>query len=68
GPGLPRQVRERLFQPFAGTAKPGGSGLGLAIAAELVRAHGGEIAMVDSSTAGTHFRLSLPLPGRVAAA
>lgn len=68
GPGLPRQVRERLFQPFAGTAKPGGSGLGLAIAAELVRAHGGEIAMIDSTATGTHFQLSLPLPGRVAAA
>lgn len=68
GPGLPRQVRERLFQPFAGTAKPGGSGLGLAIAAELVRAHGGEIELVESTQGGTHFRLVLPLPGRAVAA
>ncbi|HEX2594632.1 MAG TPA: HAMP domain-containing sensor histidine kinase, partial [Rhizomicrobium sp.] len=35
GPGIPEKVRERLFQPFAGTARPGGSGLGLAIARDL---------------------------------
>lgn len=68
GPGLPGKVRERLFQPFAGTAKAGGSGLGLAIAAELVRAHGGEIELVESTSGGTHFSLVLPLPGRIAAA
>ena len=35
-------VREHLFEPFAGSAKPEGNGLGLAIYRELMRAHGGD--------------------------
>jgi len=62
GPGLPPRARERLFEPFAGSARPGGMGLGLAIARELMRAHGGDIRLVRSTGAGTVFRLELPLP------
>jgi len=62
GPGLPPKARENLFRPFFGSARPGGSGLGLAIARELMRAHGGELALVSSTGAGTVFRLSLPAP------
>ena len=61
GPGLPPRARERLFEPFAGSARPGGMGLGLAIARELMRAHGGDIRLVRSTGAGTVFRLELPL-------
>ena len=61
GPGLPAKARERLFEPFSGSAKAEGSGLGLAIARELAHAHGGEITLVESTTAGTTFRLDLPL-------
>jgi signal transduction histidine kinase len=61
GPGLPAKSRERLFRPFAGSAKAGGSGLGLAIARELMHAHGGEISLVESGGGGTVFRLDLPL-------
>jgi signal transduction histidine kinase len=60
GPGLAPRARERLFQPFAGSARPGGSGLGLAIARELLRAHGGEIRLVDSTGEGTVFELEIP--------
>jgi signal transduction histidine kinase len=60
GPGVPEVVRARLFEPFAATSKADGSGLGLAIARELMRAQGGDIALVDSSPAGTTFRLTLP--------
>ena len=56
-----------LFRPFFGTARPGGSGLGLAIARELARAHGGELALVSSTGAGTVFRLTLPAPAEPAA-
>jgi signal transduction histidine kinase len=60
GPGLPPKARENLFRPFAGNARPGGTGLGLAIAREVMRAHGGEIHLRDSTGAGTAFVLDLP--------
>jgi len=63
GPGLPPRAREKLFQPFAGSARPGGTGLGLAIARELVRAHGGEIRLLASTAEGTRFAIELPQRG-----
>src|SRR5262245_14467220 len=60
GPGIPSTVRERLFQPFAGTARAGGSGLGLAISRELLQAHGGDIVLVSTDSSGTRFRLIIP--------
>ena len=60
GTGIPASVRERLFQPFAGTARASGSGLGLAISRELLQAHGGDIALVCTDTSGTRFRLTIP--------
>lgn len=60
GPGLPAKARERLFQPFAGSARPGGSGLGLAIARDLVRAHGGELRLGHTGPDGTLFEIELP--------
>jgi signal transduction histidine kinase len=60
GPGIPAAIRPRLFQPFAGSARSGGSGLGLAIARDLARAHGGDIALIESGTDGTHFRVDIP--------
>ncbi len=60
GPGLGAVAREHLFEPFRGGARAGGTGLGLAIAQELVRAHGGDIALVRTGPLGTTFRLDLP--------
>jgi signal transduction histidine kinase len=60
GPGLPPKALANLFQPFAGSARPGGTGLGLAIAREVMRAHGGDIVLVESTARGTTFRLTLP--------
>ena len=59
GPGVAQQARLHLFEAFQGSTRPGGSGLGLAIAAELVRAHGGEIRLVDG-TIGATFRVIIP--------
>lgn len=60
GPGIPPKVRGRLFEAFQSAAKSGGVGLGLAIAAELVRAHGGDITVAETGPAGTVFRIRLP--------
>jgi signal transduction histidine kinase len=60
GPGLPPRAREKLFQPFSGSARAGGTGLGLAIARDLLRAHGGDIRLEQSTAAGTVFELRLP--------
>jgi signal transduction histidine kinase len=59
GPGLPERARAHLFEAFQGSTRTGSVGLGLAIVAELVRAHGGEIRLVDG-TIGATFRLSIP--------
>ena len=58
GPGLSERTRAHLFEAFQGSTRPGGTGLGLAIAAELVRAHGGEIRLVEG-TIGATFRLTI---------
>lgn len=59
GPGIADKARAHLFEAFQGSTRSGGSGLGLAIAAELVRAHGGEIRLVDG-TIGATFSITIP--------
>jgi signal transduction histidine kinase len=59
GPGIPEKARAHMFQAFQGSTRAGGVGLGLAIAAELVRAHGGEIKLVPG-TIGATFRITIP--------
>jgi signal transduction histidine kinase len=59
GPGLSPKARAHLFEAFQASTRAGGSGLGLAISAELVRAHGGEIKLIDG-TIGATFRFTIP--------
>lgn len=61
GPGIPPAVARQLFQPFTSGGRPGGTGLGLAIARDLVRLHGGDIALIESNGQGTLFCFTLPL-------
>lgn len=60
GPGLSDKARDRLFQPFSGSARDGGTGLGLVIARDIMRAHGGDIELVKTGPGGTTFRMLLP--------
>jgi len=60
GPGMPAKALENLFKPFRGGMRRGGAGLGLAIAEELVRAHGGELELIASTSAGTEFAIRFP--------
>ncbi|MDC0738327.1 HAMP domain-containing sensor histidine kinase [Cognatishimia sp. SS12] len=62
GPGLPPKALEHLFKPFQGGTRKGGTGLGLAISAELLRGHGGNLALLQSDEAGTSFEITLPKP------
>jgi signal transduction histidine kinase len=59
GPGVSERARSHLFQAFQGSTRAGGAGLGLAIAAELVRAHGGDIKLVPG-TIGATFSITIP--------
>ena len=59
GPGVPQKAKTHLFEAFQGSVRDGGTGLGLAIAAELVRAHGGDINLVEG-TIGATFRITIP--------
>jgi signal transduction histidine kinase len=68
GPGLPDRALQRLFQPFAGSARAGGAGLGLAISRELAQANGGDVTLVETSAKGTVFEVRLPTGGDRAAA
>jgi signal transduction histidine kinase len=60
GPGPPREVADRLFEPFV-TSKDEGVGLGLTVARQVAEAHGGHLSWrrVDGQTC---FRIELPIP------
>lgn len=60
GPGVPATIAQQLFEPFT-TNKPDGMGLGLAISRSLMRARGGELACVRSSSlGGAAFIITIP--------
>ena len=60
GPGIPPGRRESVFRPFE-SSEAGGTGLGLTIARDIVRAHGGEIALESSPLGGLRARIRLPV-------
>jgi signal transduction histidine kinase len=57
GPGLPDDVKAKLFQPFV-TGKADGTGLGLPIARRLLRDMGGNLELIRTGASGTMFRAS----------
>ena len=59
GPGIAPDRRESVFRPFE--TGGGGTGLGLTIARDIVRAHGGDIALEQSPMGGLRARIRLPL-------
>jgi signal transduction histidine kinase len=62
GPGVPVEIRDRLFDPFVTLGKKGGTGLGLAVARRFVEDHSGTLELVDQGP-GARFRILLPLKG-----
>ncbi|WP_206082118.1 ATP-binding protein [Maribellus sediminis] len=60
GPGIPNNVREKIFQPFYTTKPTGqGTGLGLSLSYDIIKAHGGELNFISDSAAGTTFIITL---------
>ncbi len=59
GPGVPEEIRERMFEPFV-SRRPGGSGLGLAIVQRAVAAHRGAVFVDSVIGSGTTFTIYLP--------
>ncbi|MBU2550618.1 MAG: PAS domain S-box protein [Proteobacteria bacterium] len=57
---IPENVRDRFFEPYATSGKPGGTGLGTYSARLAARVHGGEITFTTSRETGTHVMVSLP--------
>lgn len=59
GPGVPPEIRDRMFEPFA-SRSAGGTGLGLAIVARIMAAHGGSVALTERPGWRTCFTLHFP--------
>jgi C4-dicarboxylate-specific signal transduction histidine kinase len=69
GPGIPPEVRGRLFEPYTTSRRIGeGMGLGLAISRKILLDHGGDLELLRTSDEGTVFRLLFPRPPREAPA
>lgn len=61
GPGIPEEIRGRVFEPYVTTRQVGeGMGLGLAICKKILLDHEGDLEVLASSGAGTTFRLTFP--------
>jgi signal transduction histidine kinase len=59
GPGVPPEVRDRIFQLFM-TTKSGGTGVGLAVVRKIMERHGGRVTLEPSAGRGARFVLELP--------
>jgi len=62
GPGLPDEVRQKLFQPFV-TTKANGMGIGLSVCRAIVEAHRGQLWAEDNPGGGTVFRFTVRQAG-----
>jgi two-component system NtrC family sensor kinase len=60
GPGIDAETRQTLFEPFF-TTKPKGTGLGLYVTHEIVKRHGGTLAVHSDPGRGATFTLEIPL-------
>jgi signal transduction histidine kinase len=60
GPGVPDDIREKIFEPFFSTKGTRGTGLGLAVTNKIVKEHRGRIEVERSAEGGALFRIALP--------
>jgi signal transduction histidine kinase len=60
GPGIPVELRDRLFDAYATAGKEGGTGLGLALVRQTIESHGGRVSHEATPGGGATFVVSLP--------
>ena len=65
GPGIPLDRQEDMFKPFhrledSRNRETGGTGLGLTVARTIIRAHGGDIALINRDEGGLRVVVTLP--------
>ncbi len=60
GPGIPEEIRDRIFNPFF-TTKDEGTGLGLTVSRRIVEEHGGRIMVASELYKGSTFTIELPV-------
>jgi signal transduction histidine kinase len=62
GPGIPAEIKEKIFQPFFTTKPTGqGTGLGLSLSYDIIKAHGGEMKVETKEGQGSEFIIILPI-------
>ena len=61
GPGIPHEIRDKVFEPFVTAGKENGLGLGLAFSRQVALDHGGD--MWIEPAAGARFVIRFPLNG-----
>lgn len=62
GEGITEEIKPRIFDPLFTTKLNGrGTGLGLAVVQQIIREHGGRIAVISKDGQGTEFQISLPI-------
>jgi signal transduction histidine kinase len=64
GPGIPREIQDKIFIPFF-TTKKMGTGIGLSMAQKIVHAHGGILDLKSAPGKGTEFIIKIPVRQRV---
>ncbi len=61
GPGIPDEIKDKIFQPFFTTKPTGqGTGLGLSLSYDIIKAHGGELVVESAKGKGSEFIIQLP--------
>jgi signal transduction histidine kinase len=60
GPGIAKEIQDRLFHPFVSFGKENGTGLGLTVVQKIVQDHGGQVLMERTPDARTVFRITFP--------
>jgi len=62
GPGIPDNIKDKIFQPFFTTKPTGqGTGLGLSLSYDIIKAHGGELRIANDRDRGAQFIIHLPI-------